>query len=225
MRGASLLLVFLVAKLAIVWGHSAPLTCLALLAYVWQDAMIALAFAAGLPRLLRQVPRQLVRMGLVCTIAVVLLGPMAGSRVDTRGMDRNVITALIGSGLPRVAARAGAGDWRESRFQTDRATEDLARFAGSARGLNVVIVSLESTAAQYLPLYGAPDDGGHDVMPNLSTLARRALVFENAYAVYPESIKGLFSVLCSTFPAFDSRPEEYENVECSSVAAVLADAG
>jgi len=46
MRGASLLLVFLVAKLAIVWGHSAPLTCLALLAYVWQDAMIALAFAA-----------------------------------------------------------------------------------------------------------------------------------------------------------------------------------
>src|SRR6266576_2870358 len=301
MRGASLLLVFLVAKLAIVWGHSAPLTCLALLAYVWQDAMIALAFAAldislekmgattriawaiywavaiyaainipvgrvvftpltwpmlraargpladsmleyvtasnvllvvavlaaaaGLPRLLRQVPRQFVRMGLVCTIAVVLLGPMASSRVDTRGMDRNVITALVGSGLPRVAARAGAGDWRESRFQTDRATEDLVRFAGSARGLNVVIVSLESTAAQYLPLYGAPDDGGHDVMPNLSTLARRALVFENAYAVYPESIKGLFSVLCSTFPAFDSRPEEYENVECSSVAAVLADAG
>src|SRR5207245_4894372 len=194
-------------------SHSAPLTCLALLAYVWQDAMVSLGFAAldislekmgattriawaiywsvaiyaaihipvgrvvftpltwpmlraargpladsmleyvtasnvllvvavlaaaaGLPRLLRQVPRQLVRMGLVCTIAVVLLGPMAGSRVGTRGLDRNVITALIGSGLPRVAARAGAGDWRESRFQTDRATEDLVRFAGSARGLNV----------------------------------------------------------------------------------------
>jgi len=301
MRGASLLLVFLVAKLAIVWGHTAPLTCLALLAYMWQDAMIALAFAAldislekmgattriawaiywavaiyaainipvgrvvftpltwpmlraargpladsmleyvtasnvllvvavlaaaaGLPRLLGQVPRQLLKMGLVCTIAMVILGPMAGSRVDTRGMDRNVITALLGGRLPRVTARAGAGDWRESRFQTDRATEDLARFAGSARGLNVVIVSLESTAAQYLPLYGALNDGGHDVMPNLSTLARRALVFENAYAVYPESIKGLFSVLCSTFPAFDSRPEEYENVECSSVAEVLADAG
>jgi phosphoglycerol transferase MdoB-like AlkP superfamily enzyme len=62
-------------------------------------------------------------------------------------------------------------------------------------------------------------------MPNLSALARRALLFENAYAVYPESIKGLFSVLCSTFPAFDSRPEEYENAECSSVATVLANAG
>jgi phosphoglycerol transferase MdoB-like AlkP superfamily enzyme len=150
---------------------------------------------------------------------------MAGRRVDTRGMDRNVITALIGSGLPRVSAHAGTGDWRESRFPTYQATEDLSRFAGSARGFNVVMVSLESTAAQYLPIFGASDDGGLDVMPNLSTLARRAMVFENAYAVYPESIKGLFSVLCSTFPAFESRPEEYENVGCSSVAEVLADEG
>ena len=62
-------------------------------------------------------------------------------------------------------------------------------------------------------------------MPNLSALARRSLVFENAYAVYPESIKGLFSVLCSTFPAFDSRPEAYENIGPPSLAAILADAG
>jgi phosphoglycerol transferase MdoB-like AlkP superfamily enzyme len=62
-------------------------------------------------------------------------------------------------------------------------------------------------------------------MPNLSALAQRALVFENAYAVYPESIKGLYSVLCSTFPAFDSQPKEYEHLGCRSVAAVLADAG
>ena len=39
-------------------------------------------------------------------------------------------------------------------------------------------------------------------MPNLSALAQRALVFENAYAVYPESIKGLFSVLCSDVSRF-----------------------
>ncbi len=301
MRGASLLLVFLAAKLAMLWGHAAPISGLALVAYVWQDAAIALAFAAldigaerlgattriawavywaaaiyaainipvgrvlftpltwpmlraargpladsileyvtapnillmvgvlaaaaALPWLLGRAPRQLVKIGLVCVIAAVLLGPMAESRVDTHGMDRNVFTALIGSGLPRAAARTGAGDWRESRFPTDRATEDLTRFAGSARGLNVVMVSLESTAAQYLPLYGAPDEGRHDVMPNLSALARQALVFDNAYAVYPESIKGLFSVLCSTFPAFDSRPEQYKDVACSSVVAVLADAG
>jgi lipoteichoic acid synthase len=62
-------------------------------------------------------------------------------------------------------------------------------------------------------------------MPNLTALAQKAVVFDNAYAVYPESIKGLFSVLCSEYPAFDSQPEQYENVGCKSVAAILADAG
>jgi len=301
MRSASLLLVFVLAKAAMIWGHAAPVTGWWLVAYVWQDAMAALAFAAfdiglrkmgaaawiawmvywaaaiyaainipvgrvvstpltrpmlraargpladsillyatatnlllilavlaaaaGLPWLLRRVPRQLGRWAVACAIVAVLLGPLASRRVDARGMDRNVITALIGSGLPRVTAGAGPNDWRESRFQAAIPTEDLSRFAGSARGLNVVMVSLESTAAQYLSLYGALYGGEYDAMPNLSALARRALVFENAYAVYPESIKGLYSVLCSTFPAFDSRPEEYENLGCRSVAAVLAGAG
>jgi hypothetical protein len=296
MRGASLLLVFVVAKLAILWGHPPPLTAWSLVAYVWQDVIVALVFAgfdiglqkigatpriawalygviaiytvinipvgravstpltrpmlraargpltdsillyvtttnvllvvsvlaaaAALPFLLRRVPRPFVRLAVACAVTIVLLGPAASSRVDTRGLDRNVITALIGVGLPDATARGGASEWRESRFET-RATEDLSQFAGVAEGRNLVMVSLESTAAQYLSLYG----GEYDVMPNLSGLARGALVFENAYAVYPESIKGLFSVLCSTFPAFDSQPEEYENVDCRSVAAVLADAG
>ena len=296
MRSVSLLLVFVLAKLVIVWGHAAPVTGWSLLAYVWQDVMVALVFgafdialqrirgatrivwaiywaiaiytainipvgrvvstpltrpmlraargpladsmliyltatnillvvlvlaaAAGLPWLTRRMPRQFARLAVVCAIAVVLLGPMASSRAETRGMDRNVITALIGTGLPHVVAGDGASEWRESRFEVD-GTGDLSRFAGTAQGRNLVMVSLESTAAQYLSLYG----GEYEVMPNLSALARRALVFENAYAVYPESIKGLFSVLCSTFPAFDSKPEEYANLECHSVASVLGDAG
>jgi lipoteichoic acid synthase len=153
-------------------------------------------------------------------MAIVILGPLASSRADTRGMDRNVVTALIGTGSPRVRAGAGTSEWRESRFQAD-GTEDLSRFRGIAQGRNVVMVSLESTAAQYLSLYG----GKFEVMPNLSALARKALVFESAYAAYPESIKGLYSVLCSTFPAFDSQPEEYANLDCRSVASVLGDAG
>ncbi len=301
MRGASLLLVFLAAKLAVVWGHAAPLSVLAPVAYIWQDMAAALAFAAldnglekvgattriawwiywaaaiyaainvpvgrvvftpltrpmlrpargpladsileyvtvsnillmiavlalaaVLPRLLRKMPRQLKSMTVVCAMLVVLVGPTAGRRVDTRGMDRNVITALLGRGLPQAAGPTGTSDWRESRFPTGSGTQNLAQFAGSAAELNVVMISLESTAAQYLSLYGAPDEGRGDPMPNLSILARRALVFENAYAVYPESIKGLFSVLCSRFPAFDSKAEEYENAECRSVATVLADAG
>ena len=59
-----------------------------------------LALAAGLPWLLARAPRQLSRLAVVCILPVVLLGPMASHRVDTRGMDRNAITALIGSRVP-----------------------------------------------------------------------------------------------------------------------------
>jgi hypothetical protein len=311
MRAASLFLVFLLAKTAMVWGHAPPITGWSLVAFVWQDVMVALAFAtidmalenigastriawtiywaaaiyAAInipvgravstpltlpmlraargplsdsillyvtpinvvlvllvliaaavlpllwePGLLRvsspvraplQLPRNLASWAVACASAILILGPIASRRADMRGVDRNVFTALIGNRLPRETARAEAGDWRESRFESGRVAEDLSRFAGIARGRNVVMVGLESTAAQYLSLYG----GDHDVMPNLSALARRALVFDNAYVVYPESIKGLFSILCSTFPAFDSRPEDYENLECRSVAAVLGDSG
>jgi glucan phosphoethanolaminetransferase (alkaline phosphatase superfamily) len=73
-----------------------------------------------------------------------------------------------------------------------------------------VLVSLESTAAQYLGLYGAEPD----VMPRLSQLSRSAIVFDHAYAVYPESIKGLFSIRCSIYPAFDSSGDEYAGAPC-----------
>lgn len=305
MRGASLLVVFLVAKLAMLWGHAMPFGGWSVVAYAWQDLLVALVFvtfdnalrnmgatprialglywalvvyvainipvgrvvstpltwpmiraargpladsivlyitptngllvlvtlvvAAALPSVLERLPRPLVKLAATCAIALVVLGPIAVTRVDTRGMDRNAVTALIDTGLPRVGTHARDGNWRTSQFAVERGPggadgpgyKDLSRFAGSAQGHNVVMVSLESTAAQYLTLY----DGKYEVMPNLSALARRALVFENAYAVYPESIKGLFSVLCSTFPAFDSQPEAYEKVECPSLAAVLADAG
>jgi hypothetical protein len=290
-------MVFVLAKLAVVWGHAVPLTGWSLVAYVWQDALVALAFgafdiamqrlpannrivwmvygalaiytainipvgralstpltrpmlraargpladsmlfyltrtnillvasvlaaSAGLPWLMRRAPLQLAKMAVVCAAGVcVVCGPIASRRADTGGMDRNVVTALIGTRSPRVAANTRMTEWRESRFEVD-GTEDLSRFRGAARGFNLVMVSLESTAAQYLSLYG----GKYEVMPNLSALARKALVFENAYSAYPESIKGLYSVLCSTFPAFDSQPEEYANLGCRSVASVLEDAG
>ena len=296
-RPAALFLIFLAAKIAMLWGHAESLSAWSLIAYVWQDATVALAFAAGdillqridatpriarlaywaiaiytainipvarvvstpltrpmlraargpladsmllyitttnillilsvlaaaaaLPALLRRAPRPLSRLAIPCILPLLLLGPTASRRVDTRGMDRNVITALIGSSVPRMADRPTSNDWRASPFPSSRDTEGLSRYAGAAGGFNVVMISLESTAAQYLALYGAQSDP----MPNLSALARRSLVFENAYAAYPESIKGLFSVLCSTFPAFDSRPEAYEKVECRSLATVFADAG
>jgi hypothetical protein len=181
-----------------------------------------LALAAALPRLLPLTPRPLQYLAAACVASVVLFGPFAQARVETRGMERNVLTALIDTGLPRVNTHPVSAGWRASRFaEASPQPEDLISLEGIARGHNVIMVSLESTAAQYLALYGSQ----YEPMPNLTALAQHALVFDNAYAVYPESIKGLFSVLCSVFPAFDSRPEEYERVSCRSVAQALAGAG
>jgi len=179
-------------------------------------AMVA-AVACVAPLWLRRVSSVPVVAPLVVCVA---LGPAAAARVDTRGLDRNAWTALAGSMMPHVSARASAVNWRGLGFDRTR-QDDLSSFRGVARGQNVVIVSLESTGARYLGLYGAAPD----VMPNLSALARTAIVFDNAYAVYPESIKGLFSILCSTYPSFDTAAEMYATVPCPSIAATLAGAG
>jgi glucan phosphoethanolaminetransferase (alkaline phosphatase superfamily) len=179
-----------------------------------------LAAAALLPWLIRDMPRPFAKWAAVCGIAIVIAGPAASTRADTHGLGRNVAMALIGTGLPRETTATDPAEWRESRFAPGGA-EDLSRFAGAGKGFNLVMVSLESTAAQYLSPGAAVDE----TMPQLHRLAQNALLFENAYAVYPESIKGLFSVLCSIYPAFDSQPEEYANLGCRSVASVLANAG
>src|SRR5439155_1384079 len=64
-----------------------------------------------------------------------------------------------------------------------------------------------------------------DVTPNGSALARDGVVFENAYSVYPESIKGLLSVLCSTYPALGTQAEIYAGAPCESLASALREHG
>jgi phosphoglycerol transferase MdoB-like AlkP superfamily enzyme len=157
-------------------------------------------------------------------IVLAVLGRPAATHVDTRGLDRNAWTALAISALPRAGSGAAAADWRRPRVDSrpdQAAFSDLAMLKGAAAGRHIVMVSLESTAAQYLGLYGAVPD----VMPNLTGLARTGVVFDNAYAVYPESIKGLFSILCSQYPLFDRAADAYAGAACPSLPALLADRG
>src|SRR6185503_18340508 len=112
-------------------------------------------------------------------------------------------------------------DWRASPVDPTSTREDLSSMAGRAAGRNVVLIVLESAGAEYLLPYGA----SRDPMPNLSELARQAIVFENAYAVYPESIKEFFSVLCSRYPAMDTGSESYANVATPSLASELRRSG
>jgi sulfatase-like protein len=193
--------------------HSATVRNLAALAL---PAAVGVAF----PLLLARRPVHARRWVLIAAIAIVAAGPFAVSRVDTRGWHRNALGALAATSFPRLAPHAGTGDWRASPFGTFPG-EDLTHLRGSMRGRNVVVVILESTGARHLGLYG----GTPDPAPNLTELARRSILFERAYAVYPESIKGLFATLCSRYPAFDTPPDLYAEVPCVSLAATLATAG
>lgn len=187
----------------------------------WQNMLLsaAVGIAACLtPLVFRGVSRPRVVAMLAMLALLVAVGPFAVAHGDTLGLERNAWTALAVSMTPSVAARAGDGGWRAAGFDRTRQSS-LSHLRGAAAGRNIVLVSLESTAAQYLGIHGAKPD----VMPHLSALARSGIVFDRAYAVYPESIKGLFSILCSTYPAFDTTAEAYADVPCRSLPATLAD--
>jgi hypothetical protein len=185
-------------------------------------ALILAIVIAGalLPRL--RLPRRPALIAAALMLAVALPGPFVTSRIDLRGAERNAVTSVLLTSLPRVTARSvpDASDVRRPPFGGASAP-DLAWLDRTAAGRNVVMIFLESTAAQYLHTYGASDDP----MPTLTALAQRAIQFDAAYAVYPESIKGLFAVLCSRHPALDVSVEDHARAACAPLPQVLKQAG
>jgi len=184
-------------------------------------AMAAVGLAAAvLPAALRRLGAG-TRLALsAAIIAIAAPGPLAAGRVDTRGLHRNAVTAVLGTITPRIAARYEEADWRASPVR-DGAGEDLSALRGAAAGRNVVLVVLESTAAEYLAFHGASDDP----MPHLTAMAGDAVVFESAYTAYPESIKNLFALLCARAPAFDVPAERHAAAGCRSLPTQVAEAG
>jgi glucan phosphoethanolaminetransferase (alkaline phosphatase superfamily) len=161
---------------------------------------------------------------IVAGLAVVFAGPVARTRVDTAGLDRNAIVAIAVTALPRYPAGAPSEpgtDWRKSPVDPSKRQGGLPRWRGSATNRNVVVVVLESAGAEYLRPYGAT----RDPMPRLTELSEASIIFDNAYAVYPESIKALFSVLCSRYPAIDTEAGLYETIAAPSLASELRSAG
>ncbi len=154
---------------------------------------------------------------------VAAVGCAGVARVDTRGLHRSAVGALVATSVPRVAAAPGTVDWRSSPAAGPALSlrQSLMHLAGSLAGRNVVLIVLESTAARHLGLYGATADP----TPHLTSLARDGIVFNRAYSVYPESIKGLFATLCSRYPAFDVPPDVFRDVPCASLARTLKNAG
>jgi phosphoglycerol transferase MdoB-like AlkP superfamily enzyme len=100
---------------------------------------------------------------------------------------------------------------------------DLSSLRGRAAGKNVVWVLLESTGARYTGLYG----GIPDPTPRLTAFAEKSVVFDSVHCAIPDSIRGLFSMLCSVVPRPYVSLAAYaaERAPCESIAGTLAAAG
>jgi len=187
---------------------------------------INLVLAAGLllplllRRLLENVRPRTILLGVLAALVCLPLGWLGSTRIETLGLHRNVLTVLVTTALPRIASQNDPGDWRRSPFGSPRA-EDLSSFRGAAYGRNVVVVHLESTGARYLHSYGAAENP----MPHLTEMTQQAILFENAYTTYPETIRSFFATQCGRFPAMDTEPEAYAHVSGPALAAVLSGAG
>ncbi len=188
---------------------------------------VVVAAGLALPMILRRYEKRIALRAKVIAVLIgavaIALGPLATARVDTMGLHRNPVIALAGSALPRITAAQHPGDWatwRLSPFGNPRG-EDLTHLRGAAAGRNVVVIHLESTGARYLKPYGAAEDP----MPTLTALAREAILFENAYTVYPETIKSFFAVQCATHPALDVPAEAYARVRPPALADLLRGQG
>jgi arylsulfatase A-like enzyme len=180
---------------------------------------IMMAAAAIFPRWLRPARRASTVLVAFALLAIVV-GPLATARADTLGLHRTAVVALFEVPRSAAATHRNGAPWTRSPFPTSPA-ENLTQFRGAAKGRNVILVSLESTAAQYLSLYGSK----FETMPRLTAMARDAMVFDAAYAAYPESIKGLFSVLCSVYPSLGERTEALAASPCRALPTILSDAG
>jgi hypothetical protein len=182
--------------------------------------LLVVAAGAGCPWLFRRVRPRHVLVGALAALPLVVLGLVAEAQVDTLGLHRNAVVALVASAFPRVGVDPNPAPQPEP-LGGPVAAEDLSGLRGAAAGRNVVLVITESAAAVYLRPYGADEDP----MPNLTELAGQGLLFENTYTVYPESIKGLFALLCARYPAMDTEPEQYEKIKTPTLAAGLQQQG
>jgi len=144
--------------------------------------------------------------------------PLRRSPVET--LVRGLVAARFSSPPELPSLRAPACRPREPLTLSLASRRRQAAFLAEAKGRNLVWIVLESTSARALAQVPSP-------MPSVAALARDALVFENAYCAYPESIKGLFASLCGRAPppGREASTLGVAAVSCHPVATALAQAG
>jgi glucan phosphoethanolaminetransferase (alkaline phosphatase superfamily) len=179
----------------------------------WLMIVGTMAVGGLIPVILRRVRWQPARIHLASAVIIIVVGQHLTPRSSLQGLHRNAAIALMSSFNDRQAHAVTP----MAKVQSGQPPE----LHGTARGLNVLMIALESTGVRALASYGA----ALDPMPRLTKLAREGLLFENAYATFPESIKGLLTVLASKQTGFHLTQERYATAATPSVATVCARAG
>lgn len=123
-----------------------------------------------------------------------------------------VESAITASKAPYLLTMATSVDPAE--FAPPPADRSLPAAPGEGEIRNVIVVVLESVAAEYLGVYGSP----YNVTPNLDRYAAKAAVFENAYAHAPSTNKTMVSLLCSTYPWLSFHTLTYERPDAPLVS-------
>lgn len=160
-----------------------------------------------------------VAIGSVATLSL-FVGPSALARIDSVGLHRNAVVTLARTWMTR-AIRPSDTTVQAAPIKPEGRALDLTHLAGAAKGRNVVWIVLESTGARYLKPYG----NTRDTAPTVTGLASNGLLFEGAYTMYPESIKGLWAAICSYGIAPHTAAEQYAKAPCTSLAEVLRGQG
>ena len=132
--------------------------------------------------------------------------------------------SLIGRGRPGLFSLSS--DVGTKDFQINAERQHPAQPSVLARQplvKNVLVVVLESVAAQYLPAYG----GKYPVTPELDRYIGASRVFGNISAHSPNTNKSMVSLLCSTYPAptYRFETEEHPDAGFISLSDVLKGQG
>ncbi len=179
------------------------------------------------PLALARLSRRFAVVLLACVGLLAGLGLLVPQRTTTLGLHRNALITLAETTLAQFVAPPPArplpplppvapGPRPEAL--------DLSHLAGAAKDLDVIVVVLESTGAKALQPWGNPQP---DATPNLTKLAAHGVLFDRYYAAYPESIKGLWAVLCGSSPAAHTSAEQYAAnlLPCTPLPGPFARAG
>jgi phosphoglycerol transferase MdoB-like AlkP superfamily enzyme len=186
---------------------------------------LVIAVAIAGPRIIRRpIGSRAVKVWICICPVLFAFGRAGVRRVECQGLHRNALVAMVETTVAHWLGPRQRGDiGGQSELASEGPALDLTQFAGAARGRHVVWVVLESTGARYLKPYGA----ARDVTPNLTRLAEQAIVFRNVYSAYPESIKGLYAMLCAAYPAPFTEAPRYaqERLPCVSIGEAFKRAG